>query len=127
MDQYGWLNRSDVLAVIQRLRGCPGLAKIARSLEVHPPSVVLRTGRRDDLTIRKLNGLVFDWSKIAVGQLSGLRPGSASVLRGHQHAPPRARTRANLVKQHQRTRVRLKQHWIPGKDTGWPVTRVHWR
>lgn len=95
--------------------GDKGLARIAGTLEVHAPSIMLGAGRRDDVPAGKLNGLILDRLENPVRQPSRLRPACASVRRCHYRASPHAGTGTDLVKQQQRTARRLTQNGIPGR------------
>src|SRR6185503_16634550 len=71
----------------------------------------------------KLDRLVLDRTENAVRQACRLAPRLAAVFARLEHAPPLTGARADFVKEHQRTVVRLEEDRIPRRLTR--TVRLH--
>ena len=92
------LDGADLFAIIDGSRRQPRLPTVAAPLEMHPPPVVFRTGRTQDVAIGQLHRLVFDGAKNPFRQPAGVAPGFPGVVRLAQHPPPGVRGGADFVK-----------------------------
>src|SRR4026209_1989261 len=73
------------------------------------------TARRDQRAVEQSHRLVFDWAKDAVGQPSGIAPGSPVIARRSNHPPPRLWTWTDLVEQQQLVARHLEEDRVPAR------------
>ena len=109
------LDRAELAPGIQRTDLLPGLPQVGRPLEMGAPAQMLGARRTKDDTARQRDRLVLDRSQNAAREPPRRRPGTAAVGGAADHAPPAARTRADLVEQQQRPRPGLMEHRIPAR------------
>src|SRR5262245_46679107 len=99
MPQNRRLNRSLADAVAQRLGALPRFAGVARPFHVHAPAAIFRRAAAKQATIGEENRLILYWPGHVGRKPFRLRPGSAAVGGPHQHAPPGAWARPDLIEQ----------------------------